>query len=57
MSNMVPMIGRLVAKSLTELHKVIDLNRLHVIGHSLGAHIAAHIGRSMKIVLNRITGK
>ncbi|KAG9436982.1 phospholipase A1 magnifin [Apis mellifera carnica] len=54
-SNIVPMIGKLVAKSLSELHKVIDLNKLHVIGHSLGAHIAAHIGRSMKI-LNRITG-
>lgn len=54
---MVPMIGKLVAKSLTELRKLIDLNKLHVIGHSLGAHIAGHIGRSMKIILNRITGK
>ncbi|XP_043255836.1 lipase member H-like [Colletes gigas] len=55
-ASQVSVIGKAVAESLEKLAKLIDLNTLHVIGHSLGAHIAGHIGRFVNITLNRITG-
>lgn len=56
-ASQVPVVGKAVAESLEKLGEAIDLNTLHVIGHSLGAHIAGHIGRYMNITLSRITGK
>ncbi|XP_076664504.1 phospholipase A1 isoform X2 [Andrena cerasifolii] len=55
-ASQVPVVGKAVAESLEKLGEAIDLNTLHVIGHSLGAHIAGHIGRYMNITLSRITG-
>ncbi|XP_076633965.1 lipase member H [Colletes latitarsis] len=55
-ASQVPVIGKAVAESLEKLAELIDLNTLHVIGHSLGAHIAGHIGRFVNVTLDRITG-
>ncbi|XP_053971420.1 lipase member H-like isoform X1 [Hylaeus volcanicus] len=55
-ASQVPMVGKVVAESLEKLAETIDLNTLHVIGHSLGAHIAGHIGRYVNNTLARITG-
>lgn len=55
-SSQVSVIGKAVAEFLEKLSEVIDLNTLHVIGHSLGAHVAGQIGRSMNVTLARITG-
>ncbi|XP_029044589.2 lipase member H-like isoform X1 [Osmia bicornis bicornis] len=55
-SSQVTVIGKAVAEFLEKLSRVIDLNTLHVIGHSLGAHVAGQIGRSMNVTLTRITG-
>lgn len=56
-SSQVTVIGKAVAEFLEKLSRVIDLNTLHVIGHSLGAHVAGQIGRSMNVTLTRITGE
>ncbi|XP_033322650.2 phospholipase A1 [Megalopta genalis] len=55
-SSQVPYIGKAIAESMEKLADVIDLNTLHVIGHSLGAHIASHISKFMNVTLNRLTG-
>ncbi|XP_012141585.2 pancreatic triacylglycerol lipase [Megachile rotundata] len=55
-SSQVSVIGEAVGEFLEKLSEVIDLNTLHVIGHSLGAHVAGQIGRSMNVTLARITG-
>ncbi|KAK1116964.1 hypothetical protein K0M31_017117 [Melipona bicolor] len=52
-ASQVAAIGRVVAESLNQLIELIDLNTLHVIGHSLGAHIAGKIGKFANI--SRIT--
>ncbi|KAK9295426.1 hypothetical protein QLX08_010258 [Tetragonisca angustula] len=53
-ASQVAAIGKLVAESLNQLIELIDFDTLHVIGHSLGAHIAGNIGRFANI--SRITG-
>ncbi|XP_043522378.1 phospholipase A1 1-like isoform X1 [Frieseomelitta varia] len=53
-ASQVAAIGKVVAESLNQLIELIDLDTLHVIGHSLGAHIAGNIGRFANI--SRITG-
>lgn len=52
----VPDVGRAIATALEKFSDVIDLTTLHVIGHSLGAHVVGHIGRSMNSSLVRLTG-
>ncbi|XP_026666971.1 pancreatic triacylglycerol lipase-like, partial [Ceratina calcarata] len=56
-ASQVPAIGKAVAEFLEKLFTfdAIDLNTFHVIGHSLGAHVAGHIGRFLNGTLNRIT--
>ncbi|XP_076646271.1 phospholipase A1 isoform X2 [Halictus rubicundus] len=54
-ASQVAMLGKAIAESLLKL-AVIDLSRLHVIGHSLGAHVAAYVARSLNFTLNRLTG-
>lgn len=56
-SSQVVTIAKAVAESLKKLVDLIDLDTLHVIGHSLGAHIAGNIGRYANINLSRITGE
>ncbi|CAD1478768.1 unnamed protein product, partial [Heterotrigona itama] len=53
-ASQVAAIGKVVAESLNQLIELIDLDTLHVIGHSLGAHIAGNVGRFANI--SRITG-
>ncbi|XP_017758632.1 PREDICTED: lipase member H-like [Eufriesea mexicana] len=52
----VPAVGKAAVVALEKLSDVINLKTLHVIGHSLGAHVAGFIGRSMESTLSRITG-
>ncbi|XP_017793226.1 PREDICTED: phospholipase A1 1-like isoform X1 [Habropoda laboriosa] len=55
-ASQVAAVGKALAESLEKLVEVINLNTLHVIGHSLGAHVAGHIGRYTNVTLSRITG-
>ncbi|XP_076181199.1 phospholipase A1 [Ptiloglossa arizonensis] len=55
-ASQVPTIGKAIAKCLEKLSEKINLNTLHIIGHSLGAHIAGFIGRFLSVHLERITG-
>lgn len=54
------LIGRIIGKSLVGLTKYIELDRIHLIGHSLGAHICGEAGRTYTSLtgesLTRITG-
>lgn len=54
------LIGRIIGKSLVGLTKYIALDRIHLIGHSLGAHICGEAGRTYTSLtgesLQRITG-
>lgn len=56
-SNLVPSVGKAVAIALQKLSDTIDLSKVHVIGHSLGAHVVSATGRSLNGTLNRIIGK
>lgn len=56
-SSQIVTIAKAVAESLNKLADLIDLNTLHVVGHSLGAHIAGNIGRYVNVNLSRITGE
>jgi hypothetical protein len=47
-------LGRFFNKFVTE--SGIDPNNLHLVGHSLGAHIVGHMGRLFTGTLPRITG-
>ncbi|XP_076766919.1 pancreatic triacylglycerol lipase [Xylocopa sonorina] len=56
-SNQIAFIGRTLAEFFDRTEKWIDVDRLHIVGHSLGAHIAGQIGRNLKhATLPRITG-
>ncbi|OQV26056.1 Inactive pancreatic lipase-related protein 1 [Hypsibius exemplaris] len=49
-------VGAVVARLISTLHSKFgqDLSTVHIIGHSLGAHVAGYAGERMKI--GRITG-
>jgi len=51
-------VARVLAKLLEEFlqRHGISLDGVHVIGHSLGAHIAGRIGRHFNGTLGRVTG-
>ncbi|XP_078052318.1 putative phospholipase A1 magnifin [Augochlora pura] len=55
-SGQVPHVGELVGESMVKLGDVIDLKNLHLIGHSLGAHVVGYVSQFMNVTLNRITG-
>jgi len=55
----VPLVGKCINKFLQKLFKVredLKLWHLHVIGFSLGAQVAGHVGRLMNNTIERITG-
>ncbi|XP_025412427.1 pancreatic triacylglycerol lipase-like [Sipha flava] len=55
----VPLVGKCTASILSTLFNVrkdIKKEQLHVIGFSLGAQVASHVGRLMNSTLKRITG-
>ena len=54
----VPVVGVEVATLLYQLDKVKGVTNtlVHVIGHSLGAHIAGFVGKNMNSTIARISG-
>lgn len=55
----VPLVGKCTRMLLLKLFRVrqdLDLRNLHVVGFSLGAQVAGHVGRLMNNTIQRITG-
>ncbi|XP_050053058.1 pancreatic lipase-related protein 2-like [Aphis gossypii] len=55
----VPLVGKCTNKFLQKLFRVredLKLFHLHVIGFSLGAQVAGHVGRLMNSSIERVTG-
>lgn len=50
----VPSIGLYLAEIITQLK--LDTDKVELIGHSLGAHIAGYAGASLNGSISRITG-
>lgn len=55
-SSKVCSVGKATAEALMKLADTIDLTKLYVVGHSLGSHVAAHIGRNIHPSLKGLTG-
>lgn len=55
----VPSVGSYLAATLSELVKasVVSLDKLHIVGFDLGAHVAGFTGRNLEGKVARITGK
>lgn len=55
----VPLVGKCTKMLLLRLFRLrpdLNLRDLHVIGFSLGAQVAGHVGRLMNRTITRITG-
>ncbi|KAL8590472.1 hypothetical protein ACOMHN_011685 [Nucella lapillus] len=52
------LVGAELARLITllGLHKGVSANKFHLIGHSLGAHVAGHAGRTLRGKISRISG-
>lgn len=53
--NLIALVGEQISKLLELFAEKaeIDPKRIHIVGHSLGAHVATHIGRSFKGEIGR----
>ncbi|XP_059616597.1 vitellogenin-1-like [Phlebotomus argentipes] len=53
-------VGEIIAPAVRDLAKYVNVSQIHVMGHSLGAHISGAIGRYFELLTNktlpRITG-
>lgn len=50
-------LGELMANALNSIvDRGVNPEKIHIIGHSLGAHLAAKISRKTKFKISRITG-
>ncbi|XP_043267321.1 lipase member H-like [Venturia canescens] len=50
-------VGTTVAKALNDIvHGGFPAKNIHVVGHSMGAHVSAYVGRNVDFPLQRITG-
>lgn len=56
--SLVPKVGLKIGEKLSKFmeKKGIQADNVHVIGHSLGAHIAGNVGKYFKGKLGRVTG-
>ncbi|CAG2101977.1 unnamed protein product, partial [Medioppia subpectinata] len=54
----IPTVAQAITKLITELQSKsgLDLNKVHIVGHSLGAHIAGLTGKAFNGQIGRITG-
>lgn len=51
-------VGTVIAAALDNLVELdFDPEKLHIIGHSMGSHVAGHIGRLVNFQVPRITGE
>ncbi|KAJ8670682.1 hypothetical protein QAD02_001941 [Eretmocerus hayati] len=50
-------VGKALADSLNEMvYRGLPQDKIHIVGHSMGAQIAGHASRRMNFTLSRITG-
>lgn len=50
-------IARVAAKAITKLVRAgLNVNTLHVIGHSMGAQVAGFMGQYLDFTVPRVTG-
>lgn len=50
-------VGQIVAEFINDLvDKGVNVNKIHLIGHSLGAHVSGYAGRFLNGKIRRITG-
>lgn len=50
-------VGKIIGAAIAELSNVVDVDGIHLIGHSLGAHICGYAGRHFTSLTNKSVGR